>query len=345
MPVKRNLYSSYGQKLITIFARLLFSGESYSLIQLSKMLDCSKQTVLRILDDIRKSYGIEIQESFKGRQKYFRIKKQSGGVPPAKISSEEIMVLQMCRAFTQHLLGRKLFEETAVALGKSRKLLTDQRELSTGHFASLLPGTIDYTPYHDTIIALLKAMDGMRICKVMYRNVSDRSAKRFYIKPFKLFSYRDSIYLHAGLAMAPGQRYREPSFDPLLAVHRIQEIQITERLYSIPDKYDFERDFNQTFGIFKGDTFNIEVRFHGWAAIHVAERKWSPNQKITKHRDGSLTLKFQASSESEVISWLLSFKDEAIVITPKWLVSAMRNIVQEMSRIYCEKSLYVDKNA
>jgi predicted DNA-binding transcriptional regulator YafY len=322
MPEKRNLYSSYGQKLITIFARLLFSGESYSLIQLSKMLDCSKQTVLRIMDDIRRSYGIEIQESFKGRQKYFQIKKESGGVPPAQISSEEIMVLQMCRAFTQHLLGRKLFEETAVVLGKSRKMLKDQKELSTDHFGSILPGTIDYTSHHDTILTILKSMDDMRVCNVLYRNVSDRRTKRFYIKPFKLFSYRDSIYLHAGLALAPGKRYREPDFDPLLAVHRIQEIQITERSFSIPDNYDFERDFNQTFGVIKGKTFNIEVRFHGWAAVYVSERTWSPNQKITNHRDGSLTLKFQASSEPETISWILSFKDEAKIIRPKWLISS-----------------------
>jgi predicted DNA-binding transcriptional regulator YafY len=334
MPEKRNLYSSYGQKLITIFARLLFSGESYSLIQLSKMLDCSKQTVLRIIDDIRRSYGIEIQESFKGRQKYFQIKKESGGMPPAQITGEEILVLQMCRAFTQHLLGRKLFEETAVALGKSRKLLADPKELSTEYFASMLPGTIDYTAHHETIITILKSMDKMRVCKVQYRNVSDRRKKRFYIKPFKLFSYKDSLYLHAGMAMAPGKRYREPDFDPLLAVHRIRGLQITERSFSIPENYDFERDFNQTFGIFKEETFNVEVRFYGWASIYVAERTWSPNQKITQHRDGSLTLKFQASSEPELISWVLSFKDEARILRPKWLVSAIEEIINNMNGLY-----------
>jgi predicted DNA-binding transcriptional regulator YafY len=240
----------------------------------------------------------------------------------------------MCRAFTQHLLGRKLFEETAVALGKSRKLLEDQRLLSTVYFGSMLPGTTDYTTHHETILTILKSMDDMRVCKVQYRNVSDRRTKRFFIKPFKLFSYKDSIYLHAGLAKKPGKRYQEPDFDPLLAVHRIQELQITERSFSIPENYDFERDFNQTFGIFKDKTFNVEVRFYGWAAIYVAERTWSPNQKITKHRDGSLTLKFQASSEPELISWVLAFKDEARIIRPKWLVSAIEEIISKMHGLY-----------
>ncbi len=334
MPEKRNLYSSYGQKLITIFARLLFSGESYSLIQLSNMLDCSKQTVLRLIEDIRRSYGIEIQESFKGRQKYFQIRKESGGLPPADITSEELMVLQMCRAFTEHLLGRTLFEETAVTLGKSRRMLKDQRQLSTSHFGSISPGTIDYTSQYDSIRTILRAMDQKKVCKVSYRNVMAHQPKRFFIKPFKLFSHKDTMYLHAGLAMTPGKLYREPDFAPLLAVHRIQKIQLTERSYVIPNNYDFERDFNQSFGIVKDDLFNVEILFHGWSASYISERTWSPGQKIVRHRDGSISLNFRASSEPEVISWILSFKDEAKVLKPKWLVSSINDIIRKIVGIY-----------
>jgi predicted DNA-binding transcriptional regulator YafY len=298
------------------------------------MLDCSKQTVLRLIEDIRRSYGIEIQESFKGRQKYFQIRKESGGLPPADITNEELMVLQMCRAFTEHLLGRTLFEETAVTLGKSRKMLKDQRQLSTSHFGSILPGTIDYTQHHDSIRSILKAMDQKLVCKVSYRNVMARKPKTFYIKPYKLFSHKDTMYLHAGLAKTPGKRYREPDFDPLLAVHRIQNIKLTDKSYDVPDNYDFERDFNQSFGVVKDDLFSVEIKFSGWAANHVAERIWSPDQKIIRHRDGTVTLKFRSSSEPELISWILSFKDEAKVVRPKWVGSSINDIVRKINCLY-----------
>jgi len=42
MPRKKDIYSSYGQKLISLFAKLLFTGESHSLTDLSRMLGCSK---------------------------------------------------------------------------------------------------------------------------------------------------------------------------------------------------------------------------------------------------------------------------------------------------------------
>lgn len=334
MPNKRDPYSTYGQKLISVFARLLFSGEPYSLIELSRMLRCSKQTVLRLMDDIRRSYGVEINESLKGRKKYYQIRRQSGQLPPVDMTNEEILVLQMCRAFTEHLLGRKFFEESAVALGKSRRMLKDGKELSTGHFASFIPGTIDYTPHHETILTLFQSLDEKRICKVSYRNVMARKDKTFYIKPFKLFSHRDTIYLHAGLSREPGEQYREPDFDPLLAVHRIRGIQMTDRSFTSPDNYNFERDFNQTFGIVKQDVFKVEVLFHGWAARYIAERSWSPEQKIIRHKDSKVRLKFQASSEPEVISWVLSFKDEAKVIKPKWLATSIKHIVRDISNLY-----------
>jgi predicted DNA-binding transcriptional regulator YafY len=329
MADKLDPYRSYGQKLISLFARLLFSGEAHSLAELSRMLGCSKQTVLRLVDDIRRSYGIEIEESFKGRKKFFKIRKASGNIPEAEMTYNEMMVLQMCRAFTEHLLGRRLFEEAAIALGKSRKMLRDRDGTNSGHFASLIPGTIDYTAHHETIHSLVKAMDEKRICKLSYRNVMARRAKSFFAKPFKLFSHRDTIYLHAGLARPPGKPYREPDFDPLLAVHRIRTIDITNRSFTTPDDYDFERDFNQTFGIVKEEAFTVEVEFFGWAANYVSERSWSPGQKIVKRRDGSIKLKFTASSELEIASWVLSFGEHARLIKPADLKA---NLIQTLAK-------------
>ena len=56
MPSKIDPYKSYGAKLISLFARLMFSSESHSLTDLSRMLGCSKQTVLRLLNDITRAF-------------------------------------------------------------------------------------------------------------------------------------------------------------------------------------------------------------------------------------------------------------------------------------------------
>ena len=74
MAEKLDIYRSYGQKLVSLFARMLFTGASYSLTELSKMLGCSKQSVIRLVNDIRMAYGVDIEETFQGNRKYYRIK-------------------------------------------------------------------------------------------------------------------------------------------------------------------------------------------------------------------------------------------------------------------------------
>ena len=211
-------------------------------------------------------------------------------------------------------------KEAAQAIEKSQVLLPENQKVSSGHFASYHQGTIDYTDHQDTIKTLIRAMEEQNICKVSYKAIFVKRAKIFYIKPLKLFSHKDALYLSARMARYPGTLYKEPDFDPLLAVHRIKKVQITERKFKFPSDYHFEKVFDKNFGIIKEDSFDVEVEFDGHAAVYVSERIWSPDQKMTTKKNEKIRLKFCASSEPELISWVLSFGDEAKVVKPDWLV-------------------------
>ena len=116
--------------------------------------------------------------------------------------------------------------------------------------------------------------------------------------------------------------------------HRIKKLEITERSFEFPKDYDFEKSFNQNFGVIKEEAFEVEVEFTGYSAKYVAERIWSPDQKLTEKKDGTVKLKFSASSEPELISWVLSFGDEAKVIKPEWLVEEVKEIVSKTMKLY-----------
>lgn len=236
--------------------------------------------------------------------------------------------------FTEHLLGRQLFEEATQALEKSQAYLPEDKRTAPGHFASYTPGSIDYTSHHQIIQSIIRAMEESKVCKVIYQRIMANRAKTFYIKPFKLFSHKDSIYLHAGMARYPGRKYREPDFDPLLVIHRIKDIEITDRKFEFPKNYDFQKVFNQNFGVIKEDAFEVEVEFSGWAARYVSERIWSPDQKIVKNKGGKIRLIFTASSESELMGWILNYAEEARVIKPDWLVDDVKNTINEMADVY-----------
>jgi predicted DNA-binding transcriptional regulator YafY len=334
MGKKQDSYKTYGEKLIGLFVKLLFSGESYSLTELSHILSCSKQTVIRLVDDIDKSYDVEIESSKIGNRHYYRIKKPAR-IPMMSVSETEFMVLQMCRDFTAHLLGKQLFMEATNTLVKSHALASGHKGgASAPFFSSYRPGTIDYTPHHDTIHALIEAMRQKQVCKIVYQAIMETKPKTYAIMPLKLFSHKDTVYLHARIHIAKGRKSKEMEFDPLLAVHRIKKVAMTDAVYEYPQDYDFEQVYNQNFGIIKDETFQVEVEFTGWAAKYVSERIWSPDQKIRKVGENKIILEFTASSEPEVISWLLWFGEEARLIKPQHLVDEIIHSIDSMKNNY-----------
>jgi predicted DNA-binding transcriptional regulator YafY len=138
------------------------------------------------------------------------------------------------------------------------------------------------------------------------------------------------------MARYPGKPYKEPDFDPLLAIHRTKNLELTERSFEFPKDYDFEKFFNQNFGVIKEEAFKVEMEFTGYATEYVAERIWSPDQKFIKKKDGTVKLKFSASSEPELISWVLSFGDEAKVVKPNWLIDKIKQIVISIQSEYSD---------
>ena len=334
MPEKKDYYSSYGQKLISLFAKLLFTQRSHSLIELSRMLKCSKQTVLRLVDDIRRSYGVEIEEFLEGKRKYYRIKRLRNGTPSSlDITASELSALSMCKTFAEHLMGKKMFEEASRAIEKSQANQSVEKLEAFQHFDSFRSGSIDYSPHQETMRALIEAMHSQKICRVTYKSIIGTKAKSFYIKPLKIFSHKDSVYVHVQLARTPGKKYVSPEFDPLLAIHRVKKIEITERLFEFPKNYDFDKIFKQNFGVIKEDAIDVEIEFKGYFAKYVTERIWSPGQKIFR-KNGKTILQFNASSKPELLSWVMSFGGDAKVLKPDWLIKGIKKEIQKIQYSY-----------
>lgn len=322
MPEKISPYSSYGEKLVRLFAKLLFAGRAYSLSELAAMLDCSKQTVLRLLDDIRRSYGVEIEESLQGRQKFYRLRTRHNALPQLEINRQELDVLMMCRAFAEHLLGPQLLDEAGLALEKSRA----GQGADASPFTVYRPGSIDYSPHEGKLLSLLKAMQAGVLAELGYKPLNAARAKRYLVMPLKIFSHNETVYLCARLA-GSGQ-------DRLFALHRLQDVSLSETNFELPRDYDFEAIYNRNFGIIKAGSFAVAIEFSGFAAAFVAERSYSPDQQIEQLPEGRIRLRFTASSEPELLAWVLSFGSDAHVMEPSWLKQRLWGELDKMTRLY-----------
>jgi len=335
MPKKIDPDKNHAQKVIELFFKLFFSPYEYSLTELSRQMECSKQTVGRIVDQINSSTtGIKIEDFIRDNKRFFRIKKEPFPAASMNLSQFQYGVLQMCCSFTKHLIGKEIFNQAINGLEKSQVLIKNRETISPKHFGAFMPGTIDYSGHQQNIQDLLTAMESSLVCKITYKSLSGQPPKTFHIKPLKLFAKDDTIYLHAKLAKSPGKIFKSPKFDPLLVIHRIKTLEITEIHFEFPGNFDFEKAYNQTFGVMKEAVFQTTIKFSGYAAKYVQERIWSQDQIIKEKNDDAIELTFSAASPVETLSWVMSFGHEAKVLEPDWFVEEVKNEIQKTGLLY-----------
>lgn len=337
MQKKKSPDRSYGEKLISLFAKLLFTGRPYSLTELARSLACSKQTVLRLIDDITLAYDIPIRDEMRGNRKYIWIEKRPGDAdlePAALLSESEHRTLQMCRAFTEHLLGAESFREVERALEKSGHHLPAGVEGAESVFGVVRSGVIDYSAHENVLRVLLAGMDERRVCEITYQALGAAEPKVFHIKPLKVFAHRETVYVHARKAKTPGKPYKTPKFDPLLALQRFKGARLTEVRFRRPAGYDFEKVMNQGFGVWTEKKFWVEIELTGWAGAYARERQWSPGQVVTELGEGKIGLGFWATSEPEVLGLVLGFGSCARLKRPEGMISGVLAELGGMIGVY-----------
>lgn len=333
MPEKISTYSSPSMKILSLHGLLLFSGKPYSLTQLAQLLRCSKQTVLRMMEQIELSHQAKIKSWMEGGRKWFKAK-----TPPVRpqvcLDAEAIQHLLVCRDFVWHLLPQSLREEIGRTIAHTTVLLPDMEDRSramTKLGEAYSKGLIDYTEHQHLLDVLLSAMVGHRVCRVRYHSPKRSEPREYCIAPLTLVAHHATLYVRCWLVTDAGEP--EIIYDGmLLAIQRLQQVELTERTFTVSE--DSLRDGLHIFGLMKGEPFRVQISFRPEAAVYVKERKWSEDQTISPRPDGGIILEFTATSRPEVVSWVLSFGPEASVLAPEDLRDEIKGAVSEMVNNY-----------
>lgn len=328
MPTKKDPYASPAQKLLGLYGLLLFTGRAYSLPRLATLFRCSKQTVLRMMEQIELTHRIRIETWSEGHRKWYQVKTPAQK-PNVTLDVEAIQHLMLCRDIVWHLLPKALRDEVSQTIAHATVLLPkyDDRASALTQFAQAQPkGLIDYSKSQTILDTLFHAMREHRICEITYQSNTASAPKTFAVAPVRFIAFRDGLYLKGRLekALPDPKGY----YDPLLAIQRLVSVKETRRTFK--PFADPEEAPTNTFGLMPGPKFQVQVKVGPSAAAYVRERLWSGDQKIEYHADGGLTLVFTATSKPEVVSWVLSFGGEAELLEPAGLRNEIRSRLQKM---------------
>lgn len=101
-------------------------------------------------------------------------------------------------------------------------------------------------------------------------------------------------------------------------LHKFSEVKLTEKTF---DKGDFSLDefSKKSFGVYQGDLIDVKLLFKPSAAEDVLNYYFHSTQKMKQNEDGSVTVKFKASGEYEIMWHLFRWGTDVKILAPSGL--------------------------
>lgn len=326
-----------GEKLLSLYTLLMLRGNHpISLIELSQLLECSKQTVLRLLDQLESSgYGKLDIPIVKDRQHYYRMVQY--GNKNLTFGIEELSQIALCR----NMLLRTLPKGIGALFGKKEEAAhIDTGEINKGETKNVgvvfTKGYIDYSEYQDQYTQLLQSIYSNRVCEVTYRHKLPEKRRTFYFAPKRLVIYRENIIFVGWEVNDSGEVKQVYDNYLYLYLQRFISARRTKRASeNLPDpKLAQTGEGEGAFGTIVNKMFHAKIEFNPEASDYIYDRKWSTNQKYEILSDGTLILDIDVQNEAEFISWILSFGHKAKVLEPSWLRENIGQEIQLLTNMY-----------
>ncbi|MCR5536631.1 MAG: WYL domain-containing protein [Succinivibrio sp.] len=335
MPRKYDQDSRPDEKLLKLYILLLFNDREYSLTELTQIINCSKQTIARLLDRIDANYANHLQERKQGRQKFYHLQRPSQTFRTA-IDPQGLRQLALCRDLIAHMLPKADREALNISLQQAktnlpRQVFSDYEDATLGY--SLSKGQIDYDPKQEILHQLETCILERRCCIISYQKEYGGEVAERPFAPMQLVSYHDVLYCQGWLVTPEGKVKSTKSQPITFLVHRMQEVTIQRSRFSL-DLPEPQNSDDKTFGIIKNQSFTVKIHFSGRVKTYICDRIWSQDQMITEHEDGSITLELKATSKTEILSFVLSFGQEATLLEPPELKAELQEQVKKMQQMY-----------
>lgn len=102
------------------------------------------------------------------------------------------------------------------------------------------------------------------------------------------------------------------------SMHRFSKVKLIDETFDKGD-FDIKEYADRSFGIYQNEIIQVELLFIPKVKEDVLNHFFHPSQKIKENKDGSVTVKFNASGTHEIIWHLFKWSDNVKIISPQSL--------------------------
>lgn len=309
MPPKRDPDSTPGVKLLRLYRILLLDGRRHFQQDLARMLDCSPQTIIRMIGEIEGVVGSALQTGLDNRRRWYRYEANTRRL--FGLAYEEVRYLSVCRDLAVGILPADALQRLDEALRHLALHLADPAQLrgAEGRFAFFAKGSIDYSPHEEHIALLLQAAEQQKVCLVRYRAAGRKEEREHRFLPLRMVAMNNALYMLGGQV---DETFAEVVRPCNLAVHRVRDVHVTDRVLPCP----LPDGDMATFGLPWHEPREFRIRFSPAVADYIRERRWADRQDLEEREDGGLVLSLVTRSEPELRAWVRSFGEDAVLLSP-----------------------------
>jgi predicted DNA-binding transcriptional regulator YafY len=310
MPQKQNPDSTPGIKILRLFSILLLEGRRHFLKDLSDRLECSPQTVIRMIREVEQIVGSDLLYGIDNRRRWYQLAPKNSFT--LGLDYEELRYLNICRGLSEGVLPPQTLKRIDRTLEQLAMHMADPVNVATDRrlFTFSPKGRIDYEPHAEHIQTLIKAARDHRVCMVVYKAPTSPQAKEHRYQPVRLIAMNNALY---SIGCLVGEDYDDADQVAVkqvnFAVHRMRDVVITEQRTRIrlPDMHV------SSFGLPWHEPRTFTIEFAPEVADYVCERVWSDQQEIERRNDGGVILTITTRSEPELRAWVRGFGDKASI--------------------------------
>lgn len=135
MPSKLDPDARTGDKLLRLFRKLLFDNRRHFQQDLARELNCSPQTVIRLMEQIENAVGIALEMGMEQRRRWYRLNPGEKG--HLGLDFEELRFLTLCRRMAAGILP----EQTLQRVDRTIQRLALHMADPTSRIRTILPST------------------------------------------------------------------------------------------------------------------------------------------------------------------------------------------------------------
>ncbi len=307
--------------------RILKQGGRHSLLSLAEHLDCSTETVKRLVTKLRNEMSAPVFYD-RSQHGYMYIPRDAEAfeLPGVWLTAEEVQAFAVIISVIKTLENQVLSRDFELVEKKIHSVLSARGIESTSFISKIAFLPIKKSKCSTYIYnTVCQAVLQEKQLDLEYQDYTGKKTERT-ISPLKIVLYKDNWYLDAYCHKREALR----SF----MLSRINNCQTLKRQIKKVGAEKQKRHFEESYGIFAGKAkHQAKIRFYPQVAREVANQSWHPDQHA-EWEDNELILTFPYSDDRELVREILSYGNNAEVIAPAKLKNKIRNILRGMWEIY-----------